>query len=84
MTGAALVDEAKRLEIPVLGHIPFPVGLQGVLASGQVNIAHVEEFFQTGDIEDSKIDGPELRLRFQRCVSLILIRALSGGTMRFP
>ncbi|HZM16636.1 MAG TPA: amidohydrolase family protein [Candidatus Krumholzibacteria bacterium] len=53
----ALVDEAKRLEMPVLGHIPFSVGLQGVLASGQVNIAHVEEFFQTGDIEDSRIDS---------------------------
>ena len=60
---SALTDEAQKLGIPVLGHIPVPVGLQGVLASGQVNIAHVEEFFQTGDIEDSKIDSVAAAVR---------------------
>ena len=36
----AIVDEARRRGIPVTGHIPGSVGLDGVLEAGQVEIAH--------------------------------------------
>lgn len=37
---AEIVDAAAAFGIPVTGHIPAAVGLDGVLASGQVEIAH--------------------------------------------
>ena len=37
---AEIVDAASASGIPVTGHIPAAVGLDGVLASGQVEIAH--------------------------------------------
>jgi imidazolonepropionase-like amidohydrolase len=39
----AAMKEAKRLGIYTTGHIPFAVGLEGVLAEGMDEIAHVEE-----------------------------------------
>jgi len=42
---AAILAEAKARHMGVLGHVPFEVGLKGVLQSGwQSNIAHVEEY----------------------------------------
>ena len=35
--------EAKKLGIYTTGHIPYAVGLEGVLAEGMDEIAHVEE-----------------------------------------
>ena len=52
---AALLDEANRVGIPVVGHIPWQVGTDGVLKAGQRNVAHVEEFFQDGDIPDDSM-----------------------------
>jgi hypothetical protein len=39
----AAMREAKRLGIYTTGHIPYAVGLEGVLAEGMDEIAHVEE-----------------------------------------
>ncbi len=39
----ATMKEAKRLGIYTAGHIPFSVGLEGVLSAGMDEIAHVEE-----------------------------------------
>jgi len=51
----AIIDEAKRQHMPVFGHIPFAVGFDSVLTSGQANVAHVEEFFNNG-IQDSMFE----------------------------
>ena len=46
-TYSAILAEAKARGIPVVGHIPPQVGVNGVLdAAGQVMIAHAEEFFR--------------------------------------
>ena len=50
---AAIINEARRLGMPVVGHIPFQVGWRGVMEQGQAGIAHVEEFFNAG-IQDSE------------------------------
>jgi hypothetical protein len=51
----ALLVEAHRVGIPVVGHIPFQVGYTRVLAAGQSNVAHIEEFFQSGDVPDDSM-----------------------------
>ena len=50
---AAILAEAKRLGMPVFGHIPFQVGWRGTIEQGQSAVAHVEEFFNAG-IQDSE------------------------------
>lgn len=42
-TYAALAKTANELEIPFVGHVPAAVGLDGVLAAGQVGIEHVNQ-----------------------------------------
>jgi Amidohydrolase family len=39
-----ILSTANRLNIYTAGHIPFQVGLDGVLAQGMDEIAHIEEF----------------------------------------
>jgi Amidohydrolase family len=39
----SILSTAKKLNIYVAGHIPFQVGLDGVLAEGMDEIAHIEE-----------------------------------------
>ncbi|HIA47746.1 MAG TPA: hypothetical protein EYN96_07205 [Candidatus Hydrogenedentes bacterium] len=55
-----IVDTAKRLGIPLVGHSVRSVGLEGAMAAGQ-SMAHIEEivygYFQD-DLDESKI--PEL------------------------
>ncbi|HKP75028.1 MAG TPA: amidohydrolase family protein [Longimicrobiaceae bacterium] len=48
----AILDEARRLHMPVFGHIPWSVAWKGAIEQGQPAIAHVEEFFNAG-IQDS-------------------------------
>jgi imidazolonepropionase-like amidohydrolase len=40
---AATMAEAKRAHVYTLGHIPYAVGLDGVLAAGMNEVSHVEE-----------------------------------------
>jgi hypothetical protein len=44
---AAILDEAKKQNIAVVGHIANSVGLESSLAQGQVMIAHAEEYYKT-------------------------------------
>ena len=39
-----IVAEAERLDIPVAGHVPFEVGLDGALAAGQRSIEHLRGY----------------------------------------
>jgi hypothetical protein len=39
----ALVDEAKKQNIPAIGHLTHPVGLNNLYTSGQSQLAHIEE-----------------------------------------
>lgn len=43
----AVLDEARKDRIAVVGHIPPSVGLEKALASGQVMVAHAEEYYKT-------------------------------------
>ena len=39
----ALIEEAEKQNIKVVGHIPKEVGLSGVLKAGQASIEHIEK-----------------------------------------
>ena len=50
-----IMATAKKLQIYAAGHIPFQVGLEGVLAEGMVEIAHIEEFlWELSDLDRSQ------------------------------
>ncbi|BBO78511.1 amidohydrolase [Desulfosarcina widdelii] len=40
----SIMSTAKKIDIYVAGHIPFQVGLEGVMAEWMDEIAHIEEF----------------------------------------
>ncbi len=41
---AGLIDEGKRLGMPVVGHVPFEVGVERALAAGQKSIEHLRGY----------------------------------------
>lgn len=40
-TYQAIIETASENDLPVIGHVPFAIGLDGVLASGQMTIEHM-------------------------------------------
>ena len=49
----AMMDEAKKVGLKVVGHVPVRVGLDHAFAAGQHEITHVEEFWRfTADYSD--------------------------------
>ena len=49
---AALMEEAKRLKLGVVGHSVAKVGLRSQIEAGQIMIAHSEEFIYTFFLKD--------------------------------
>ncbi|MFQ5596306.1 MAG: amidohydrolase family protein [Anaerolineae bacterium] len=47
----AIVDTARENDMPVVGHVPFAVGLDGVLASGQQTIEHLTGYVDPDAVE---------------------------------
>ena len=68
---AAVLDEAKKQHIAVVGHVSKAVGLESSLAQGQVMIAHAEEYYKTyfeNKPDDTRIPtAVELTLRRRLC-----------------
>ncbi|HXV65406.1 MAG TPA: amidohydrolase family protein [Vicinamibacteria bacterium] len=59
-----IVEEAKRLGIPVAGHVPFEVGLEGVIAHGQASIEHLRGYvWELVPAEAPQQPGADLRSR---------------------
>jgi len=47
----AIMDEAKVQNIPVTGHVPYAVGIEGLYTSGQSGVAHVEELSKNSFVD---------------------------------
>ena len=59
-----IIAEAGKLGIPVAGHVPFEVGLDGALAAGQVSIEHLRGYVWHLVPEDApQLPGADLRSR---------------------
>jgi hypothetical protein len=52
------IATAKELNLYTAGHIPFAVGLDGILSAGMDEIAHIEELdFEFLDFDRSRKSG---------------------------
>lgn len=49
----AAVDEATERGLPVAGHVPNEVGLEGALAAGQASIEHLQGYDEAIEADDS-------------------------------
>jgi hypothetical protein len=59
-----LVAEADRLHIPVVGHVPFAVGIDGALAARQKSIEHLRGYIEKLVPADAPLQpGIDLRSR---------------------
>lgn len=58
-TYQAILDTAKDYALPVIGHVPFDVGLANVLAGGQQSIEHLTGYL---DPDSAKLLIPEAEL----------------------
>lgn len=47
----AILEAAREYDIPVVGHVPFAVGLDGVLASGQMTIEHLTGYIDPDTVK---------------------------------
>lgn len=61
----AILQEAKKVGIPVTGHVPRPVGLMKVIEGGQVAIDHAGQFvpYFGRDLDPSRILPVALKTR---------------------
>jgi hypothetical protein len=63
----ALVAEGRRVGVPVVGHVPFAVGIGGALAAGQRSIEHFRGYDFDPDHPPGASGVPE---RFRTWLSL--------------
>ena len=47
----AIIDTARLEDIPVIGHVPFSIGLEGALESGQATIEHMSGYIDPDAVE---------------------------------
>ncbi len=73
----AIIESAREHNIPVAGHVPFAVGLDGVLASGQQTIEHLTGYIDPDAVEfvipKDQLDGYAAKTRraeVWNCVTL--------------
>jgi imidazolonepropionase-like amidohydrolase len=59
----AIMDEARRHGIPVVGHVPTDVGLRHVLESGQSSIEHFDGYGMASSLNGARLEGLNDRYR---------------------
>jgi hypothetical protein len=60
---ATVIDTAKQLGVPVVGHVPRPVGVRGVMAAGQRSIEHLDGYLEASEAAASPIQGADFATR---------------------
>ena len=70
----AILDEAKAQHLPVGGHVPRAVGIDGVLASGQRSIEHLDGYvpFFSEPHADDAIAAATAKLPVWNCPTLVV------------
>ena len=76
-TYQAIIETAREKDIPVVGHVPFAIGLDGVLASGQATIEHMTGYIDPDAVEflipEDQLDAYAVKTReagVWNCVTL--------------
>jgi imidazolonepropionase-like amidohydrolase len=75
---AAIVSEAARRHLPVAGHVPTAVGVEGALAARQASIEHAEQYVYHyfGDFASFDLDRAK--------IPIIASRTAAAGTFVTP
>ena len=69
----AVIEEAKRQNIPVAGHVPRAVGIDGVLASGQRSIEHLDGYIPFfGELPKQPLIAPTVKAGVWNCPTLVV------------
>ena len=53
----AIIEAAKKEDIPVVGHIPSSVGIEKALQAGQKSIEHLDKYTDSEDLYNMTIDN---------------------------
>ena len=70
---AAILDEAKKVGLPIGGHVPKAVGIAGVIASGQRTIEHVDGYVPFfGPAPDGDLIAPTVAAGVWNCPTLVV------------
>lgn len=83
-TYLAIVAAAKKNGLPVAGHVPRTVGLQGALAAGQKSVEHLEGYLDEIEADDSPLKNQRswLKRYFAVKVADTKIRSIADATER--
>ena len=65
----ALVEEARAQGLPVAGHVPMSVGLEGVLHAGQRSAEHLDGWVMA--VQPAEFVRPERRLPYKESLRLL-------------
>jgi imidazolonepropionase-like amidohydrolase len=60
---ATVVDTAKELGVPVVGHVPRSVGVRRVMAAGQRSIEHLDGYLEASEADASPIRSADFATR---------------------
>ncbi len=53
----AVIDEARRVGMPVVGHVPSEIGIDAALASHQVTVEHMMGYADAAKTSDAALDA---------------------------
>lgn len=76
-TYQAIIETARENDVPIVGHVPFAIGLDGVLTSGQVTIEHMTGYIDPDSVKfiipEDQLDAYAVKTReagVWNCVTL--------------
>jgi imidazolonepropionase-like amidohydrolase len=67
-----IIRVAKKLEMPVVGHVPYLVGLKEVLISGQTSIEHLDDYGNY--YSDEQIISETVKSGIWNCPTLMVLK----------
>ncbi|HEY5935426.1 MAG TPA: amidohydrolase family protein [Kofleriaceae bacterium] len=75
----AIVDEAKRQRIPVVGHVPKAVGIAKVIAAGQRTVEHLDGYvpFVGENVVTPEIVAATVKAGMWNCPTLVVTERLA-------
>ena len=68
-----IVNEAARNDLPVVGHVPFAVGVRHVIESGQLSIEHLSGYYLTDNSVDVDIIKLTVESGVWNCPTLVAV-----------
>lgn len=69
----AILDEAKRANMPVAGHVPKAVGIEKTIASGQRTIEHLDGYVPFfGEPATADLAAPTVKAGIWNCPTLVV------------